>query len=83
MEPELKAVPLANLAVGDVARIHRADVEEATGRFLRAIGMTRAAEFRVCRRGEPCIVQVRSTRIGLAQAIADRILVLPVRPSGA
>jgi Fe2+ transport system protein FeoA len=71
-------VPLAALAVGDVARVHQTDVEDATGRFLRAIGLTRTAEFRVCRRGEPCIIQVRATRVGLARAVADRILVVPV-----
>jgi Fe2+ transport system protein FeoA len=74
---------LADLAVGDIARVHQTDVEDTTGRFLRAIGLTRAAQFRVCRRGEPCIIQVRSTRVGLARAIADRILVVPVDKPGA
>jgi Fe2+ transport system protein FeoA len=69
-------IRLADLAVGDTARLHQADVEDSMGRFLRAIGLTRAARFRVCRRGEPCIIQVRSTRVGLAQAIADRIFVV-------
>ena len=69
-------IRLADLAVGDTARLHQADVEDSTGRFLRAIGLTRTARFRVCRRGEPCIIQVRSTRVGLAQAIADRIFVV-------
>jgi Fe2+ transport system protein FeoA len=70
-------IRLADLAVGATARMHVADVEDSTSRFLRAIGLTRTARFRVCRRGEPCIIQVRSTRVGLAHAIADRILVLP------
>lgn len=78
MKPNPSPVPLAELAVGDVARVHQADIEDTTGRFLRAIGLTRTAQFRVCRRGEPCIIQVRSTRVGLAQAVADRILVVPV-----
>jgi Fe2+ transport system protein FeoA len=69
-------IRLADLAVGDTARLHQADVEDSTGRFLRAIGLTSAARFRVCRRGEPCIIQVRATRVGLAQAIADRIFVV-------
>jgi Fe2+ transport system protein FeoA len=74
--------PLADLAVGDVGRVHQTDVEASTSRFLRAIGLTGSAEFRVCRRGEPCIIQVRSTRVGLARAIADRITVVRLR-SGA
>jgi Fe2+ transport system protein FeoA len=83
MKGESHPVPLAELAVGDVARVHHTTVEDTTQRFLRAIGLTRTAQFRVCRRGEPCIIQVRSTRVGLARAIADRILVVPVGKSGA
>jgi Fe2+ transport system protein FeoA len=78
MKAHSSPVPLAHLAVGDIGRVHDTDLEETTGRFLRAIGLTRTAQFRVCRRGEPCIIQVRSTRVGLARAIADRILVVPV-----
>jgi Fe2+ transport system protein FeoA len=83
MKADSSPVPLAKLAVGDIARVHQADVETATGRLLSAIGLTRTAQFRVCRRGEPCIVQVRSTRVGIARAIADRILVVPVAKPGA
>jgi Fe2+ transport system protein FeoA len=82
MAADSTLTPLADLAVGDVGRVHQADVEASTSRFLRAIGLTGSAEFRVCRRGEPCIIQVRSTRVGLARAIADRITVVRVR-SGA
>jgi Fe2+ transport system protein FeoA len=83
MNADTSPLPLAELAVGDVARVHQSDVEATDGRFLRAIGLTRTAEFRVCRRGEPCIIQVRSTRVGLAREIADRILVVRVARSGA
>ena len=82
MKAHANPVPLGELAVGDVAQLHHADVEDTTGRFLRAIGLTQSAQFRVCRRGEPCIIQVRSTRVGLAREVADRILVLPVDKPG-
>jgi Fe2+ transport system protein FeoA len=78
MKADSGPLRLADLDVGDVATVDRTEVEDTTGRFLRAIGLTRRARFRVCRRGEPCIIQVRSTRVGLALAIADRILVTPV-----
>jgi Fe2+ transport system protein FeoA len=78
MKADSSPLPLGELAVGEIARLHHADVEDGTGRFLRAIGLTNTAQFRVCRRGEPCIIQVRSTRVGLARAVADRILVVPV-----
>jgi Fe2+ transport system protein FeoA len=78
MKPQSGPVPLAELAVGDLAQLHHVDLEAGTDRFLRAIGLTHAAQLRVCRNGEPCIIQVRSTRVGLARAIADRILVVPI-----
>jgi Fe2+ transport system protein FeoA len=71
-------VPLADLAEGEIARLHDTNIDAADDRFLRAIGLTRATPFRVCQRGEPCIIQVRATRVGLARAIANRILVVPV-----
>jgi Fe2+ transport system protein FeoA len=79
MAAETDTTPLAELSVGDIARVHETQVEPSTSRFLRAIGLTGEAELRVCRRGEPCIIQVRSTRVGLARAIADRITVVRVR----
>ena len=71
-------VPLCDLAVGDTARVHRADVTASMARYLRAIGLTNASEFRLCKTGEPCIIQVRATRIGLSRGIARHILVVPL-----
>jgi Fe2+ transport system protein FeoA len=51
-------------------------------RFLRALGLTRSCELRVCQNGEPCIVQVRSTRIGLSRDVARQIYVLPIPERG-
>jgi Fe2+ transport system protein FeoA len=33
--------------------------------------------MRICKVGEPCIVQVHATRIGLSRTVADGILVVP------
>jgi Fe2+ transport system protein FeoA len=46
--------------------------------LLRALGMTATSVVRVCKRGEPCIVQVRSTRIGLSRALSGEIFVIPL-----
>jgi Fe2+ transport system protein FeoA len=75
-------VPLCEMCPGQVCRFHEASLDTATARFLRALGLTRKCEFRVCQNGEPCIVQVRSTRIGLSRAVADQIYVIPVSPQG-
>jgi Fe2+ transport system protein FeoA len=45
--------------------------------MLRALGMTDDCTLRICKVGEPCIVQVQSTRIGLSRSVADGILVVP------
>ena len=71
-------VPLCEFPVGQMARIHRAELDHSIARFLRALGLTDSSEFRLCKAGEPCIIQVRSTRIGLSPSVASRIFVLPV-----
>ena len=49
--------------------------------LLRALGLTDRCVVRVCKAGEPCIIQVRTTRIGLARSVADGIMVLPESPA--
>jgi Fe2+ transport system protein FeoA len=71
-------IPLTDLAVGGTARLHAADIDRSVIRLLRALGLTQSAELRLCKTGEPCIIQVRATRIGLSREIADRILVVPI-----
>lgn len=82
-----RAVPLTALRTGDRARL----VEGASGRetgghqafshddraSLAALGLTSSSPFRVARAGDPWIVQVRSTRIGLSDAVARCLRVLP------
>ncbi len=71
-------VPFTDLQAGDRARLVadtlRADDRDA----LAALGLTRAVSFRVARAGDPWIVQVRSTRIGLSAAAARCLRVVPV-----
>jgi len=69
---------LNDLAVGETAHFDRAEVDHDTAGFLRAIGLTRHSEVRLCKAGEPCIIQVRSTRIGLSRPVASRIFVVPI-----
>jgi Fe2+ transport system protein FeoA len=70
-------VRLCELAIGQTARLHRAELDHSVAHFLRALGLTDSSEFRLCKAGEPCIIQVRSTRIGLSPSVARRIFVLP------
>jgi Fe2+ transport system protein FeoA len=60
-----------------MARLHTATLTASDCALLRAIGLTDRCLLRVCKVGEPCIVQVRATRIGLSRSVADGIFVLP------
>jgi Fe2+ transport system protein FeoA len=73
-----KPVPLCDVPTGAIARLHETNVQQSVARYLRALGLTNAAEFRLCKAGEPCIIQVRSTRIGLSRSVARKILVTRV-----
>jgi len=66
------------MPVGAVATLH--EVRDAEARpFLRALGLLDASRLRLCKGGDPCIVQVRATRIGLSRAVAEHLLVVPDR----
>lgn len=70
-------VRLSALAAGCTARLHAALLRPEDCALLKAIGLTDRSLMRVCQVGEPCIVQVRTTRIGLSRVVADGILVVP------
>jgi Fe2+ transport system protein FeoA len=68
---------LCDLEVGDTARFHSAQLDAESCRFLRAVGLTQTSEVRLCKRGDPCIVQVRATRIGMSRDVANHVYVVP------
>jgi hypothetical protein len=45
--------------------------------FLRALGLTAACRLRLCKAGDPCIIQVHATRIGVSRAVAECLFVVP------
>ncbi|MEO7189796.1 MAG: FeoA family protein [Vicinamibacterales bacterium] len=70
-------VRLSELSAGRTARLHTADLAPQDCALLRALGMTDRCMLRICKVGEPCIVEVRSTRIGLSRSVAQGIMVVP------
>ena len=70
-------VRLSAVAPGQVVRLHGANLTPQDCALLRALGLTDRCTLRICKIGEPCIVQVRATRIGLSRSVADGILVVP------
>jgi Fe2+ transport system protein FeoA len=75
--PQASLVRLADLPAGATARFHGAVIGGVDEALLRALGMTERSLVRVCKAGEPCIVQVRATRIGLSRELAAGVLVVP------
>lgn len=73
-------VALTSLAVGDCGRLHDTQLDEDTRSLLRSLGLTDASRLRVCKRGEPFIIQVRATRIGISGTVAAAISVVPDVP---
>jgi Fe2+ transport system protein FeoA len=70
-------IPLSSVRPGAVVRFRGTVLDPASCDLLRALGLTRECQLTLCKAGEPCIVQVRSTRIGLSGKVADGILVVP------
>jgi Fe2+ transport system protein FeoA len=87
---QLPPVSLFALGTGRLAKVCEHCLNESDAAMLRAMGMKPGATVRVCRTGEPCIVEVLapsgggpcgcdcSTRIGLAKDLAMRVMVVPV-----
>ncbi len=69
-------VQLTQLTQGSAARLHGSDLLADDLALLEALGMTRRCRFRVCKAGDPWIVQVRETRIGLSSSVASRLFVV-------
>ena len=65
------------LTPGQMATLHGAHLTPHDCALLHALGLTDRCVLRICKVGEPCIVQVRATRIGLSRSVADGILVVP------
>ena len=69
------AVPLSCLRDGDRGMLCESRLPSEDCELLRAMGLTDQCEIRVCQSGEPCIVQVRSTRLALSATLARGLLV--------
>jgi len=74
-------VALSALQTGRTGRLHEARLDDQSVGLLRALGFSGTEEFRLCKAGEPCILQVGGTRIGVSRTVASRIFVIPDPPS--
>jgi Fe2+ transport system protein FeoA len=72
-----RPVSLTDVPAGTSARLHATRLDAETRALLRALGLTDGSPLQVCKRGDPYIIQVRATRIGVAHAVARDIYVTP------
>jgi Fe2+ transport system protein FeoA len=70
-------ISLSTLAPGQTARLHEARLDAGSVGLLRALGLAESQAFRVCKAGEPYILQVGATRIGLSGIVASNLYVIP------
>lgn len=79
-DSELATIPLTELRAGDQGRLHAVHLVTEDRELLHALGLAGARRFRVCKAGDPWILQVQGTRVGIADAVAEQILVIPESP---
>ena len=70
-------IPLSQLRAGTTARLHSAELAKDDCALLKALGLTYRCLLHVCKAGEPCIVEVKATRIGLSKSLARGVFVVP------
>ena len=68
---------LLDLPRNAVCAVHEIDASEEHTLRLAGLGLTAGRELRVVKRGEPTIVQVYGTRIGIAKSLAQGVRVVP------
>lgn len=76
-EAREEGVRLVQLGRGERGRMAAADLARDECQLLHALGLTDRCLLQVCKPGDPCIVQVHATRIGLSHRLAEKILVVP------
>ncbi len=74
-------VRLTRLGAGERGRLHATRLVDGDREMLRALGLAERSPFRVCKAGDPWILKVRGTRVGISDAVARRILVIRERRS--
>jgi len=72
-------VRLTRLHTGDRGRLHANRLAGDDREMLRALGLAERSHFRVCKAGDPWILQIRGTRVGMSNAVARRLMVIPDR----
>ena len=72
---EHECIPLSQLGERDLAAVHVSELENDEKEALEAMGLHEDTTFELCQQGQPCIIQVEATRLGLSRELTSRIMV--------
>ena len=72
---EQELIPLSDLKHREEAVVYVADLGQDEREALAAMGLHVDCTLQLCQQGQPCIVQVEATRLGLSREVTNRILV--------
>ena len=67
--------PLSELREREEAVVHVTELDFDERQSLAAMGLQDDTSFRLCQQGQPCIIQVEATRLGLSREVTSRIMV--------
>lgn len=71
------ATTLSELCAGAEGILLETSCQNSEGPLLRAMGLEPGERIRIARQGEPCIVEVKGTRIGLSSDLSRQVQVTP------
>lgn len=75
-EPNIpSATTLSDLPAGAICRVDAVSLEAERAARMAGLGISVGRQVRIVRAGEPIVVQVYGSRIGLAHALARHVLV--------
>lgn len=84
ISPPIVDVELSAVPPGSVALVHRVDAPEGDAERLKRLGVCIGRRLMVVQHGDPLIVRVHGTRIGLSARLAACVRVHPCcREAGA
>jgi|TARA_Y100000031_G_scaffold120403_1_gene134434 Fe2+ transport system protein FeoA len=72
---EHECIPLSQLGEREKAFVHMTELDADEQEALTAMGLHDEVPFELCQQGQPCIIQVEATRLGLSKEITSRIMV--------
>lgn len=76
-QEELQTMALFDLAAGAHASIRSVSLDASFFARLEGLGITPGRTVRLVKRGDPLIVQVYGSQVGLARSVAENIQVSP------